>query len=99
MCCSPGSSVRERDLLIQIRSQLPEMLHDLFSKLLRGYQNHPSRSPKAIACILLTKQSAGRQSPRNPMCGEAHPQLVSRSVSSELTVCNKPPSFRTPYEP
>jgi len=30
---------------------------------------------------------------------EAHPQLVSRSVSSELVVCNKLPSFQTPYEP
>ena len=30
---------------------------------------------------------------------EAHPQLVLHSVSSEPTVCNKPPSSPTQYEP
>lgn len=70
MCCCPGSSIRERDLLIQVSSQPFEMLGDLFCELLRRHQNEPPRGFKAITCILSTESNIDRQSPRNATYGQ-----------------------------
>lgn len=99
MCRSPGSSVRKRNFLIQINSQLLKMLRNLFSKFLRRHQDQPSCSLESAACIL-TKINRTGSSDRlkyNVTAG-AHPQLVSHSISSAPEVYNTPQSCQTRSE-
>lgn len=90
MCRSSGSSVRKRNFLIQIHSQLLEVLRCLFSKFLRRHQDQPSRRLESTTWILTKiNQTGSSDRLKYHVTAGAHPQLVLHSISSVPWVCNR----------